>query len=276
MTIQIFAGQPHQKLAAQRFQAGLRRHAIPSDIVAALHGRPDFVVCWSWHIGKNLREHGHNVLVMERGYVGDRFVWTSLAWNGLNGRGRFPVVDDGGERWRRWHSHAMKEWRDIRGSGDAPILLLGQVPTDASVRLDGGFRYAAWVESTAKTLREHGRPILYRAHPEALKRGADCPPSGVDLDKGTLAEALDRCAWAVTFNSNSAVDAVLAGVPTVTHDHGAMAWNVTGHRLAEQPPQLDREAWAQRLACCQWMPEEIESGEAWDVLRLSAPVQEAA
>jgi len=47
-----------------------------------------------------------------------------------------------------------------------------------------------------------------------------------------------------------------------------MAWDVCSHDLSQivNPLIPDRETWLDRLAYCQWTPEEIESGETWEHL----------
>jgi hypothetical protein len=64
----------------------------------------------------------------------------------------------------------------------------------------------------------------------------------------------------VTLNSSVAVDAILAGVPTVTMDVGAMTWDVTSHHPAEvtKPPRLP---WLHWLAWTQWSHDEIREGK---------------
>ena len=89
---------------------------------------------------------------------------------------------------------------------------------------------------------------------------------------GSLADCLADARWVVTFNSNSGVDAVLAGVPTVAVDQGAMAWAVTGRDPTVQPPTPDRSTWAAELAWCQWTLDEIKKGVAWDHLRAGLAV----
>jgi hypothetical protein len=39
--------------------------------------------------------------------------------------------------------------------------------------------------------------------------------------------------------------------------------------LQAAPPRPDRDAWCARIAWRQWTRAEIESGEAWDFLRLA-------
>jgi hypothetical protein len=73
-------------------------------------------------------------------------------------------------------------------------------------------------------------------------------------------------AWAVvTFNSNSAVESVIAGIPSFVDDHGSMAFEVSNRNLIylDDPKTPEREQWAYNLAYCQWTHEEMRSGETW-------------
>lgn len=235
----------HQTALAQ----GLNAHGI--DVMLSTRGaNTECVACWGWHKGKKLHAAGHQVLVMERGYLGDRFAWTSLAWNGLNGRGQFPAENADPAR---FHEHfQMQPWKQ----GGDYVLILGQVPRDASLQ---GRNLMPWYETAARRCSEiHKLPVLFRPHP--LARGQQVV-KGAGLSSGTLDEALAEAALAVTYNSNSGVDAVIAGVPTIAADPGSMAWSVTGRKIHEIV-RPDRERWASALAWKQWRLEEIISGAA--------------
>lgn len=211
------------------------------------------VVCWGWRLGRELRSAGHNVLVCERGYLGNRFEWTSLAWNGLNGYGTFPEIDDGGKRFSRIAE--LKPWKE----DGAFILIMGQVPGDQSLR---GKCLASWYEETAASAADHyDFPVFFRAHPLAYRKGNHPKPKGITELKCDLDVALEDAALVVTYNSNSAVDALLAGVPAVSYDKGSMAWCVTGHKVTDVVRPA-REKWAHQLAWKQWSLEEISSGFA--------------
>jgi hypothetical protein len=75
----------------------------------------------------------------------------------------------------------------------------------------------------------------------------------------------------VTFNSNSGVEAVVDGVPTLSFDIGSMVYEVSGHLLddIEEPKRFDRTQWLANLCYAQWNPEELRNGEAWDHLKLT-------
>lgn len=241
----------HQIEHARALAEGLQRHGVKVHHRQRWERtRTTIVACWGWRVGSKYRSRGHQVLVMERGYLGDRFQWSSLGWNGLNGRARFVTRDDPA----RFRQHfALQPWK----TGGEYALLVGQVNGDASIR---GVNMLSWYETTAQGLKLHGMPVYFRPHP--LER-VKVRPAGVPIMAGTLAEAMSRAAVTVCYNSNTAVDSVVAGVPAIVADEGSMAWPVAGKSVGEiiRP---DRDAWAARLAWCQWTLAEIRSGMAWE------------
>lgn len=241
--------------------AGLRRHGIA--VVGANDLTADFAVCWSWRTGLRIRKSGFDrpILVMERGYLGDRLqVWTSLGWDGLNGRARFPEPQDQGQRFWANHGHLACEWERF----DGYHLVIGQVLGDTALTM---VNFQEWVEETIDALDKMGVDVRFRPHPEAVRRGQQFRVPDYMVIGGTLAEALSEAACVVTWNSNTGVDAVLAGVPAVTFDEGAMAWPVTSHNLIEPLVMPDRTEWFRDMAWRQWTMDEIASGFAWSVVR---------
>lgn len=249
----------HQLQHQAALAEGLKVLGFRSSLTSATRCRTKLVACWGWRTGKILRAQGHEVLVMERGYLGDRFKWTSLAWNGLNGNGTFaPAPNDNGERFNQ-NFGPLKPWNPE----GTYILIMGQVPGDASLR---GQDLSPWYNSTAQQAAEHYKmPVHFRPHPEALRRGHRAIVRGTERSRGTLDEALAGAALVITYNSNSAVDAVLAGKPTITADKGSMAWPVTGHYINDIVTPA-REPWAHELAWRQWQLDEIKSGKALTAL----------
>jgi hypothetical protein len=230
----------------------------------------DAVVCWGWRTGKRVRQFNPRVpvLVMERGYVGDRFHWTSLGWNGLNGRARFQPRGN----YARWMEHfTLEPWREIadhRANArlNSYALILGQVQSDqACVNVNLAYQYRAWYSK----LTQDGWKVRFRPHPKALRQGSGLP-SGIYL-QGSLEQDLAGAAFTVSWNSNSSVDSVLAGVPSVTLDEGAMAWPVTSHDLSNPVTMPSRTEWAAQLAWCQWQPAELSDGTAWKAVREVMP-----
>lgn len=214
------------------------------------------VACWGWRTGKQLRDAGHEVLVFERGYIGDRFNLTSIGWNGLNGHAEFPDYDnDGGERFKL-HGGVMQSWRH----GGQYALIMGQVPTDASLC---GQDLMPWYRECAQIIQDVYRiPVKFRTHPDLTRRGVYQQIRGVEVSRGkTLAEDLKDAAFSLCWNSNASVDSVLAGVPCVVGDRGSMAYSVCSNSL-DAVVCPDRDLWATQLAWKQWSLDEIETGKA--------------
>lgn len=250
MTIIVHAGaHEHQQVAAAQMAAGLARHGLA---VRWNEHRPcDIAIVWGGRQRERVAGEAGHVLVMERGHVGDRMTMTSCGWDGLARRGRYPLAMDGGARWRARYGELMRPWTHREGYA----LVLGQVSGDAAL---GGLDVLAWAGEVATDLRGRGWDVRFRPHPLAQSGLL-----GVRRIGGTLEQALAGAAFCVTFNSTSGVEAVLAGVPTIALDAGAMAWPVASHAVGERLVRPDRELWAHDLAWTQWSPEEISNGEAW-------------
>jgi len=240
---------PHQIAHWQAVTEGLRRHGV-------LDQYPGVVVCWGWRTGAVHRKRGRDVLVLERGYLGERFNWSSIGWNGLNGLATFPdYPTDFGARFRRLGVQ-LEPWRP---AGEY-VLLVGQVHGDAALQ---GRNLGPWYAQTAKAAAaQYGLPVRFRPHPLEVRRtGVVRRVPGTEHDAGPLVDALARAAVVVTWNSNTGVDALLAGKPVVALGDGAMASPLAARELGGQC-NPDREAWAHALAWKQWTLEEIRSGEA--------------
>jgi len=112
-------------------------------------------------------------------------------------------------------------------------------------------------------------PIHFRKHPHKLCAGMQTPSGCITSPAATLEEALAGARTCVTINSNSGVDAILAGTPVINLNKGSMVWNIAQHDydLIDKPPHPNRERWKNNIAYTQWSPEEIENGEAWKHLK---------
>jgi hypothetical protein len=240
---------PHQSAHAEAMKEGLAQHNLDCRVVGrAPMDTSSTVICWGWRVGRAYHEAGCKVLVMERGYIGDRFAWTSLAWNGLNNRGTMPAApDDGGKRFETHNGGALGPWNAL----GKYILLCGQVPGDMSLQ---GRNLQGWYVEQAEKWNARGKQVVFRPHPLAHKRAEVLPVLGTKMVQGDLGEALAGAELVVTYNSNCAVDALLAGKLVHVEDEGSMAWGWT-----------DRTAWAHRLAWRQFSMDEIRSGFAWSV-----------
>jgi hypothetical protein len=252
----------HQKSFGGAFAEGLRRRGWQAEVSTG--EKPcDLLVLWGTRRQDRIarqKAEGGEVVILERGYLGDRFAWTSVSFGGLlNGRGEFRGPCEDGSRFAKHFGRLMAPWN----RQDGYALLIGQVPGDMSIR---GVDIDAWYRQTATALSKNGWNVRFRAHPLA---GRARPPfsGGLPQIGGTLADALQGAGLVVTFNSNTGVEAVLAGRPTIAMDCGSMAWDVAGHQVDEIITP-DRTAWASRLAWCQFTRDEMESGYCQEVVEL--------
>lgn len=244
----------------QAVMSGLHAHGIET---APFNSLPcddaDFSVVWGWRVAERVKSHlSRPVLVAERGYI-DRMTYSSLGWDGLNGRARFKINQDP-SRFRNLFADRLRPWRS-GSSGYA--LIIGQVIGDAQL---SGVDILAWYKRTAVLLHDQGWDVKFRQHPVEVKRGVARPsvPFAVNAD-GSLEDALAGAGLVVCYNSNTAVDAVMAGVPVHVEDIGSMVYGLASHNFGIIKPE--REVRLSELANLQWSIDEIASGKAWDVVK---------
>lgn len=226
--------------------------------VAVVFGVRKEQVPVSWARGEIIRrqrEAGRLVLVIEKGFV-KRDEYYHVGFNGLNGRASFRNADMPPDRWDKLGVE-LKDWK--RGEH---VLLCGQVPWDASVQYT---KHIQWCQQTMAKLRKlTNRPIRFRPHPKANVN------YGIygEISTASLEEDLKDAHAVVTFNSNSAVEAVIEGIPIFAEDMGSMAYEVATNQLAliATPKMPKRINWACDLAYAQWNLEEMERGEPWQHL----------
>lgn len=246
----------HQVDFAKRFAQGMESLGVTVYLTTDHKAVKTKNVCfWGWR--PNVHHVRRNKIVLERGYIGDRFHWTSIATNGLNGFGGFHYLKPDPQRFAKYFEHLYKPWNP---DGNY-ILIIGQTPGDTSLR---GKDLAPWYTNMALRCQSvfPGTPVLFRQHPNLDKRGVKQNIGFTKPSVGTLEEALEGAKLVITYNSNTAVDAILAGKPTYVEDQGSMCYSVTNHKLDAidfQEPK-NRRLFVEQLAWCQFTPDEIKDG----------------
>lgn len=215
---------------------------------------------------QDYRDRGVQTVVLDMGYVrrggivaaraNPAGVHWSAGFGGLNGHADFRNRLMPGDRWEKL-GNPLGPWR----KSGSHILLCGQKPSDAAV---GDMNPRQWAERALARLKElTSRPVVYRPHPE------DPSPRGVkgaEYSRGKpIEEDLKDCWAAVAYNSNSLVDAVIAGVPVFALGEGSMVEAIADKHLEDIESRFvpDRQQWAHDLAFCQWNGPELEEGLAW-------------
>ena len=246
----------HQMLWAGAFGTGLERHGWEVDIRETY--RPcDMLVMWGVRREQDIfqaKVDGAEVCILEAGYLEDRLSFASVSFGGeLNGLARFSDFQIDDERVaKHGFDRTMKPWKTRPQKN---VLLLGQVDGDMSLK---GLNQRALLTDSGNDAKSLGYHVMFRPHPLG---NTYCPGFTARID--TLYEALDWADIAVTVNSNSGVDAVLAGVPTVALDARSMVWDVSTRSVRTARP-FERFGWLNRLSYRQWTVDEMVSGQCWD------------
>jgi len=147
------------------------------------------------------------------------------------------------------------------------ILILGQVPSDGQHGLSGA-DLLSWYLGAVGTMREQSeRPILFRPHPQAPILGGWRVTRSIQVTPADepLSEAFARANVAVTVNSTSGTEAMIAAVPVICDPCAMYApWCETDLTRVESPRRENRMDYFRRLAYAQWTLAEMRSGAAWE------------
>lgn len=256
--------KPWAEPKLEAFIKGLRVHGQAYEQRSSGNWRAsDLAVVWGhrdFALHEFQRFHGGRYLVLERAYIGDihaRRRWTSIGYDGLNGNADFCNSDSPSDRWDEHFAGLLKPWKSEGGYA----VVMGQVGGDASII---GINMRAWYEEAVANLTAEWKlPVVFRPHPS----DPNVPvPYGAAKQAGELADCLAGARVVATYNSNTGVDAVLAGVPTIARDSGSMVWGLAAYDY-DHCALPSRVQWAANLAYTQWLEEEIVSGEAWEHLK---------
>lgn len=247
----------------RRVWRGFQANGIePVNLGAAIKNTDaDVLVIWGWKRGRMWKERNPhlNVLVAEHGYLTDfqgrgRRHWTSLGWNGLNGKASFHVEEDNGQRALRRFPYRERHMRP-----DGPVVLMGQVRNDASLL---GTNMEQWyIDHVAELKRAYfNRDIFYRQHPQfsGVRWPIELPHTHAPYD-----DILREAHIISAYNSSSLVDAAQAGAPILCGDEGCMAAPLAWNKWTPA-------TWLSRMAWTQWEPDEIETGAFWQFVKLGA------
>ena len=230
----------HQVHAMTSIGYGFAAHGHTPQMFSTLANvtKADMVVTWgarnATHLPRLILEAGY-INGNSGDYVADRLRFISTSWLQPHGASKiYGEIDR-----KRWKSLGidLEDWKE----GGDYALILEQHPNDAnSPPATDWANYVAAVDKVA--------PIRIRPHPLIEK-------------SGTLESDLAGAQFAVTWASTAAVQAVISGIPVYALSEQAIVRPVAAHSLAEAPKTPNRYHWACELACRQWTPQELASGE---------------
>jgi hypothetical protein len=201
---------------------------------------------------------------MDTGYFGNRAnpqnpngwkVWHRVVPNNFQ---HGEIIDRPPDRWQR---HRIKPQQRRRGSR---ILIAAPDEKPCTVY---GITLDSWLDATLHTIRQHtDRPIQIRQR----------DPNRQNRLANDFTQALEDVHAVVTFNSNAAVESVLAGVPVFVTAPCSAALPVANRDLStiHDPwfPEMDMiEAWCRHLAYGQFHNTELANGVARNILEKEWP-----
>lgn len=265
---------PHQVKAMAPIAAALRARGYR---VRETYDRmpPDEIVfVWGWGWAKEIKAKFPSTIIccLDHGYFHPRKAYVNTGWQGLNGFGEHPVVDDprrlSGAGW----DSVMRPWRRILVDGHK--LFLGQVYQDASIT-EQVEDYGRWLQAREKDLEKEPGELIFRQHPVQARRGEPDTPYGNIGRRSSNADIyadFEKAKTVAAMNSNGLLDAFLYGVADVRlYNKGSMLWPICMDIDNYKQPRVTlRQRLAERLAWCQWNPDEILSGGEW--IRLHEPI----
>lgn len=264
----VLGGRPSAKRA--------RTQGIRQDIFAQHEG--DFVFIETPLLGRQVYRRSliavytRKLLRLGRNRYSDDYGYYRVGLNGfLQDDADFNNADSPPDRWERLSREFHLQLKPYRQAG-RHVLIVGQNPGDTSLR---GANIFDWMQRTIVRTREvTRRPIVVRPHPvtpEAMMREFEerfAQLEGVTLDhppKQPIQALLQHCWVLLAYSSSATIDALIEGVPCITHNPANLAWPVSDHdiKMIERPTLFRREQWLYDLAYAQWSPAEMRTGRAW-------------
>lgn len=214
------------------------------------------VVIWGWRASQF--HTNRNICVLERGYVADRFKYTSIGFNGLNGFATFYNIPLNVNELNRYEKigEELHEWNP----DGKYILICGQTPGDMSLR---GKDLMPWYSEMVKKIREKfpHEEIRFRQHPNLTKRGIKQEVEGTIFDEQSYEESFLNAKIVCVYNSNSAVDALKFGKPIFVEDKGSLLYTVSVRDFKDiNLIEPNRKQIFENLSWTQYSLEEIETG----------------
>tara|TARA_S200002703_G_scaffold152035_2_gene152019 strand:+ start:1065 stop:1928 length:864 start_codon:yes stop_codon:yes gene_type:complete len=251
-------------------------------VICQNHERPDadIVVMWSWLLGMYGRDAIYNhykktnakFVILEVGALQRNTSW-KVAIGGINRDADFgnQHVDDS-----RLSLFDLTP-SDWHAAGDH-IIICGQ--NERSIAWNQGAT-AQWVNKMIGWISSQtDRPIWFRPHPRFPVHFKDADDKKIfvsqpkklnhqgNIDEVDFAQAVSQAHAVVNYNSNPAIESVLAGVPVYV-DQSSLCWpvgNAIGSDI-DNPVKPDRAEWCKQISYTEWFVEEIKQGLPWKRLR---------
>jgi len=208
----------------------------------------------TWPKREIMEKHkGKRLIMIESGFV-KRGEYYQIGWGGFAGNADFNNHGCPEKRWKKTKVK-IKPWKK---KGDLWVVM-GQVPWDTQVQ---DVDHVGWCQETIEKLEAQGKKAVFRPHP----RITDHQSYGVDskyIDSRPLDEVLEEAAAVVTWNSTSALDSILQGVPVVACHRSSICYNIGVNSIEKTLIYPDRRQFLNNLGYSMWTIKEMKAGLPW-------------
>lgn len=242
-----------------------------------------------WHVTRNaVVKNAPVYVVVETPLLGRQVHQTNtqhrIGVNGfLNHSGTFYISKHSDDRVKKLNL----QWNGWKNNPAGDIILMLQLPGDASLRGADIYQFGLWAYKNIR--RYSNKNIIIRTHPHHNPKGLDevhkfisdialMDDPNVKVVVGskerTLADDLKNAYCTVSYSSGSAIDSVLAGIPTVALDPANFTYGISSNYIEHidgdnlrKADEADMKQWLNNLSYSQWSVEEMLTGRAWNHIK---------
>ena len=210
------------------------------------------------------------VIVLEVGAIKRNTTWR-CGINGITGDAYHGPTGNADDRFKQFGLE-LKPWREQSGH----IVICGQHDDSAQWQTHNNTSVAKWIYDTVESWRAHDTQstFIIRPHPRNKFSWTELgPPDRLGwstikypnkvqntYDDFDFEKVLEDAKLVINYNSNPAIEAVLAGVPIMTHE-SSRCWPVANPiEYTEQYAKPERQQWANDLCYTEWTEQEILTG----------------
>lgn len=232
----------------------------PTADVAAFYG-------FDQHLRQVFRDYralNKPVILIDLGYWQRREGGSLTGYHKVSVNARHPTA------YFRARPHAADRFRKLGvpvrpWTSGQHVLVCGMSAKSAEVE---GFRPEEWENGVITTLRAlTDRPIFYRPKP-SWADARPIPGTRFCPEPEEVTPYLADCHAIVTHHSNTAIDGLMAGIPSFCWDGVAAQLSLQDLHRIERPHQPEgRDLFAHDLAYAQWRPDEMRNGAVFRHLK---------
>ena len=247
----------------------------------------DVAIIWSvlfqgnmsgnYKVWERFKAAGKPVIVLEVGAIKRNTTWR-CGINGITGDAYHGSTGNADDRFKKFGLE-LQPWREQKGH----IVICGQHDDSAQWQTHNKESVAQWIYNTVESWRAYDTQstFLIRPHPrnkfswqdlgppERLGWSTISRPQKIDgtYDDFDFDKVLENAKLVINYNSNPAIEAVLAGVPVMTHE-SSRCWPVANPiGYVEHYAKPERQQWANDLCYTEWTEQEMATGEPFARIR---------